>query len=289
MIRYFILIFMSIAVIAGSIVSTFAQNSAPIITNVLAQQRPGTKLVDITYDVSDADGDTLTVTVRIYSESGSTYTLNAASKWGVLSGLGKSIVWDAGADYSGKYGTDFQIKVIADDGHGGTLTDIDGNGYQTVFIGDQEWMVENLKVTHYSNGDSIPTGLNNSAWTDLSTGAYCVYNNDESNAVTYGYLYNWYAVTDNRNLTPAGWHVSTDEDWKELEKHLGMSRTEVDDTRWWCTDEGGKLKEAGFSHWNSPNIGATNESGYSALPGGRPAAHQWFRLRRLFLVVYGDQ
>ncbi|MFC1731113.1 SUMF1/EgtB/PvdO family nonheme iron enzyme [candidate division KSB1 bacterium] len=150
----------------------------------------------------------------------------------------------------------------------GTVTDIDGNTYQTIKIGDQWWTAENLKVTHYRNGDAIPNVTGDSEWIGLSSGAYSAYNNDESNATVYGYLYNWYAVDDSRGLAPDGWHVPTDDDWKVLEMYLGMSQSEVDGVDWRGTDEGGKLKEAGTTHWGSPNTGATNESGFTALPGG---------------------
>ena len=149
-----------------------------------------------------------------------------------------------------------------------TVTDIDGNTYKTVKIGNQIWMAENLKVTHYRNGDIIPNVTNNFEWAYLSTGAWCVHDNDGSYANTYGYLYNWYAVNDIRNIAPEGWHVPTDEEWKELEMYLGMSQTEADDTGYRGTNEGGKLKEAGTTHWETPNTGATNETGFSALPGG---------------------
>ena len=150
----------------------------------------------------------------------------------------------------------------------GTVTDIDGNTYQTVKIGDQWWMAENLKVTCYRNGDAIPNITDGTTWASLSTGAYCEYNNDINNVATYGRLYNWYAVTDSRNIAPAGWHVPSDAEWKQLEMYLGMSQSEADATGWRGTDEGGKLKEVGTMHWNSPNTGATNESGFTALPGG---------------------
>ncbi len=140
---------------------------------------------------------------------------------------------------------------------GGTVTDIDGNVYQTIIIGDQEWMAENLKVTHYRNGDPIPKGYSDSEWTILSTGAYSVYNDNSSNSETYGNLYNWYAVHDNRNIAPVGWHVPTDEEWTALIDYLGGSSI-----------AGGKLKKAGMEHWSDPNEGATNESNFSALPGG---------------------
>lgn len=149
-----------------------------------------------------------------------------------------------------------------------TVTDYDGNIYQTVLIGEQCWMMENLKVTHYRNGDPIPNVTDGGEWSGLSTGAYCNYDNDEGNVATYGRFYNWYAVNDSRNIAPEGWHVPTDAEWKQLEIYLGMSQAEADAIFWRGTDEGGKLKEAGTTHWNSPNEGATNESGFTALPGG---------------------
>jgi len=150
------------------------------------------------------------------------------------------------------------------------VTDIDGNTYQTVKIGNQVWMAKNLKVTHYRNGDPIEHLTDNSTWAGLSTftGAYCAYSNEESNAEKYGYLYNRWALTDIRHIAPEGWHVPTDDDWNELEMYLGMSQIQADSTGWRGTDEGGKLKETGTNHWNSPNTGATNESGFTARPGG---------------------
>ena len=94
------------------------------------------------------------------------------------------------------------------------------------------------------------------------------YNNDEGYVSAYGRLYNWYAIVDNRNLAPEGWSIPGDSDWKQLEMYLGMSQAEADAVGWRGTDEGGKLKEAGTVHWNPPNTGATNVSGFTALPGG---------------------
>lgn len=148
------------------------------------------------------------------------------------------------------------------------VKDIDGNEYKTVKIGEQEWMAENLKVTHYRNGDAIPNVTDNTEWSNLTTGAYCSYENNDGNIGTYGLLYNWYAVNDSRNLAPEGWHLPSDEEWKELEMHLGMSQSEADADDWRGTDEGGKLKEAGTAQWLSPNTGATNSSSFSAVPGG---------------------
>jgi len=172
-------------------------------------------------------------------------------------------------------GTNAMIKVAVNSNKNvtavfatGIVTDIDGNTYLTMKIGNQTWMAENLKVTHYRNGDAINNVTDATEWINLTTGAYCNYDNNTSNVGTYGRLYNWYAVNDNRNISPEDWHVPTDEDWKEMEMHLGMSQSEADAYEWRGTDEGGKLKETGINHWNSPNTGATNESGFTALPGG---------------------
>jgi len=150
----------------------------------------------------------------------------------------------------------------------GTMIDIEGNTYLTVKIWNQWWMAENLKVTHYRNGDPTPNVTDPGEWSGLTTGAYCEYNNDNANVDVYGRLYNWYAVNDSRNIAPEGWHVPTDAEWKQLEMYLGMSQSEADATGLRGTDEGGKLKETGITHWDSPNTGATNESGFAALPGG---------------------
>ncbi len=131
-------------------------------------------------------------------------------------------------------------------------------------------MAENLKVTHYRDGTSIPHVTDNSEGPGLSTGAYCAYDNNESNVTTYGYLYNWYAVNDSRNIAPNGWHVPTDEEWKQLEMYLGMSESETNNYGWRGTNEGSKL--AGNAElWpggNLENNAAFGESGFSALPGG---------------------
>jgi uncharacterized protein (TIGR02145 family) len=136
------------------------------------------------------------------------------------------------------------------------VTDIDGNVYNTVAIGTQIWMAENLKVTRYRNGDPIPNVTDKTSWKNLETGAYCNYDNDANNSITYGRLYNWFAVNDNRNICPVGWHVPTDSEWSVLIKYLGGSRV-----------AGGIMKEAGTEYWHSPNTGAKNGSCFSALPG----------------------
>jgi len=139
-----------------------------------------------------------------------------------------------------------------------TVIDIDGNIHHTVTIGAQVWMVENLKVTRYRDGTTIPTETNDTVWSMLTTGALCWYDNDSGTYKdTYGALYNFYAVIDDRGLCPEGWHVPTETEWRELETFLGGQAV-----------AGGKMKEVGTTHWTDPNIGATDESGFCGLPGG---------------------
>jgi len=142
-----------------------------------------------------------------------------------------------------------------------TVTDIDGNLYHTVQIGNQCWTQSNLKTSKYRNGDSIPTGLSNSQWSSTTSGAYAIYDNNSVNDGLYGKLYNHYAVTDSRGLCPTGWHVPSDAEWTTLVNQLGGSSV-----------AGGALKSTAMQPtpggWNSPNTGATNSSGFTALPGG---------------------
>jgi len=162
-----------------------------------------------------------------------------------------------------------------------TVTDADGNVYSTITIGTQVWMVENLKTTKYRNGDPIPNILDNTQWGNLTTGAFCNYENKTDNANIYGRLYNWYAISDIRNLAPQGWHVATDAEWKTLTDFLGSKNTDypggISTT---ITIAGGKLKEAGLTHWKSPNTDATNEVGFTALPGGQRSSNYGYGFGR---------
>ena len=150
------------------------------------------------------------------------------------------------------------------------VKDRDNNRYETVTIGTQEWMAENLRVAHYNDGTPIPLVTDGTTWQNSSNAgnpAYTWYDNGvygipDYGAPEYGALYNWYAIdtlsNGNKNVCPLDWHVPSDEDWTILTTHLGG-----------VSVAGGKMKETGLGHWNSPNIGATNESGFSGLPGGR--------------------
>lgn len=136
----------------------------------------------------------------------------------------------------------------------GTMTDQDGNVYKTITIGTQIWMAENLRTTLYNDGTPIPNV--ETQWGVLSTGACCTYDNstDAVFIATYGRLYNWHAVNTGK-LAPEGWHVASNDEWEQLIDYIG-------------SEPGGRLKEVGTTHWNSLNVGATNETGFTALPGG---------------------
>ncbi|MEI6048947.1 MAG: FISUMP domain-containing protein, partial [Bacteroidota bacterium] len=140
-----------------------------------------------------------------------------------------------------------------------TVTDIDGNIYNTVTIDAQVWMAENLKTTKYNNNESIGTTstINLNISTETNPKYQWAFDGNEDNVATYGRLYTWYAVTDSRKICPANWHIPTDAEWTTLTNYLGGESV-----------AGGKLKETGTTIWKTPNSGATNESGFTALPGG---------------------
>ena len=144
---------------------------------------------------------------------------------------------------------------------GPNITDSENNTYKTVFIGTQQWMAENLKVSKYSDGTTIPNITDNTQWASNTTGAWCYYDNNAANNSKYGKLYNWYAVSKttngNKNVCPTGWHVPTDAEWTVLTDYLGGESV-----------AGGKMKEVGATNWISPNTEATNTSLFSGLPGG---------------------
>ncbi|MEI6050132.1 MAG: fibrobacter succinogenes major paralogous domain-containing protein [Bacteroidota bacterium] len=155
------------------------------------------------------------------------------------------------------YGDEIILKTFT-----GTVTDIDENVYNTVTIVSQVWMAENLKTTKYNDGTDIPLVNDAAAWNALTTPGYCWLNNDKAaNKATYGALYNYYVVdvasNGNKNVCPTGWHVPTNGEWTDLTTSLGGE-----------PGAGGKLKEAGTAHWQTPNTGATNETGFTVLPAG---------------------
>lgn len=171
-------------------------------------------------------------------------------------------------------------KPVNAAGSTATVTDYDGNVYKTVTIGTQVWMAENLKTTKYADGTAIPLVNTNSTWDALTATrkAYCWYDDNITNKATYGALYTWAAamkgavsVTANpsgiQGVCPTGWHLPSDAEWTTLTTYLGGTSV-----------AGGKLKETGRTHWNSPNTGATNETGFTALPGGYRGTNGTFDL-----------
>ena len=155
------------------------------------------------------------------------------------------------------YGNEISFATQPNVASCGTITDIDGNTYNSVTIGTQCWTKENLNTIRYRNGDIIPQVTDSAQWANLTTGAWCYYNNDASTAITYGRFYNRAALLDSRGLAPTGWHVPTSNEFVILTTYLGGTSV-----------AGAKLKEIGTSHWLAPNTEATNSSGFTALASG---------------------
>jgi len=136
-----------------------------------------------------------------------------------------------------------------------TVTDYDGNIYNVVSIGSQEWLKENLRTTRYGNGDTITNVVGKAAWANLAEGGWAYYNNDTNYNIPYGKLYNWLAVIDNRKVCPIGWHVPSLDEWEEMIDYVGGTGY-----------AGGAMKVTDTLYWKSPNTGATNSSGFSSVP-----------------------
>lgn len=140
---------------------------------------------------------------------------------------------------------------------GNILKDIEDNEYETVFIGNNCWMAENLRTGLYADGSIIPNVTNDNDWGNLTSGAWVFYDNEKQHKFPFGKLYNWYATDNNRKICPEDWHIPTNQEWETLIDHLGGAN-----------EAGGKMKETGTDFWLTPNLDATNESGFSGLPGG---------------------
>jgi hypothetical protein len=208
---------------------------------------------------SKTDTSVLNLTSRLATKLNATDTVSLSNR--IDAKLTKTDTSDMLAAYLRK--TDAIITDLQNQGAllgvlATALVDIDGNNYPVVKIGNQIWMAENLRVSRYRNGVSIPIVNDNTAWSGLMTGGRSWYGKDSTTyEYPYGNLYNWYAVTDNRGLCPNGWHAPTDAEWTILTTYLGGASV-----------AGVKMKSIGTVYWNSPNTDATNESGFSVLPGG---------------------
>ena len=216
-----------------------------------------TTSVTFEYGLTTAYGNTAVATPS--TATGNTATVVSASLTGLTAGTTYHFRVKAVSNGGTTYGDDINFATIS---ASPTVTDIDGNIYNIITIGTQTWMAENLKTTKYNDNTTIPIVANNTAWNTLTTPAYCWYNNDATTyKATYGALYNWYAVdarsNGGKNVCPTGWHVPTNAEWTTLTTYLGGESV-----------ASGKLKETGTTHWTTPNVGATNETGFSALPGG---------------------
>jgi uncharacterized protein (TIGR02145 family) len=163
-------------------------------------------------------------------------------------------------------------KTKPTSGYGPNISDLDGNTYKTVYIGNQQWMAENLKTTVYANGEKIPNVVDNAQWNSLSTGAWAHYNNDKQYENSYGKLYNWYTVAGPLNVCPTGWHIPSAAEWSTLIKYIDPNADSAKNTN----IAGGKMKTNGTQYWNTPNADATNESNFSGLPGGARYANGGF-------------
>jgi uncharacterized protein (TIGR02145 family) len=198
-------------------------------------------------------------------------------------GLNSGVTYYIRAFASNSKGTNYGDEIIirTKTSSGATVKDYDGNVYPTLQIGNQEWMIENLNVTHYPDGTAILVVEDSISWDGLGPGdqAYCWYDNSSLQENTYGALYTWEAAMKGgagsdalpsgvQGVCPDGMHLPSDSEWKQLEMFLGMDQAEADKPGGRGTDEGNKLKEAGTDHWKSPNTGATNEAGFTVLPGG---------------------
>jgi uncharacterized protein (TIGR02145 family) len=235
---------------------TSAVNTAPVIHS----SPPANIAVDEAYIYTmvaeDPDiGDVLTYTAPLLpswlSFNPATRTLSGTPS---LANKGNHNVTLRASDGEVNVDQNFTIGVYQPEG---SVNDFQGNAYKTVKIGERWWMAENLKSTKLNDGTDIPMVSDGNDWSLLSTKAYCLYENNAGYTDIYGALYNWYTIGTGK-LCPTGWHVPGDAEWTELTEYLGG-----------YTITGGKLKETGTSHWPAPNAGASNESGFLAVPGGR--------------------
>jgi uncharacterized protein (TIGR02145 family) len=201
---------------------------------------------------STSTGPTITLSTRTLDGTGSGIFIST------LSGLQSGTTYYVRAYATNSAGTGYGNEMVFT----AMVTDADGNLYNAIQIGTQIWMAENLKTTRFNDNSVIPLITDNSSWAALTTPGLCWYNNDEAtNKPVFGALYSWYAVdaasNGGKNICPVGWHIPSDEEWTTLTNYLGGESV-----------AGGKLKEVGTAHWQSPNTEATNESGFTALPGG---------------------
>ena len=237
----------------------------------------GTYFIKTETDIAGGVNYTISGTSQLLSVPYALYAKNiksSVSSTGDTLFIGNQsyIIPGISAANNGSQGGDTNHSCGATDVHNsnlnyGSVTDLNGNVYKTIIIGSQEWMAENLKTSFYSNGAPIPNITNNFQWSSLSSGAWTQYNNNNLYDCPYGFLYNWYAVADARNICPTGWHVPSSDEWNIMIGYLDPNYiANVLGSQ--SLIVGGKLKSMNSQYWQSPNQDASNETGFSALPGG---------------------
>ncbi len=301
------LIMILVLALAGT--TAYAQTGA--IDNVIASQRTdGTGIVDITFDLVGTAANLYHIVLEVRFNNGGNYVVIpdnhlSGSLMNVEAGIGHQVEWDGLASHPNTYSEETIVKIIAnliDDAEPGSVTDIDGNEYVTIKIGQQEWMASDLKVTRYLNGDSIPTGLDNEAWAATNEGAYAVYphesiegiDSEEEMVAAYARLYNWQAVVDERGICPDGWHVPSDAEWSQLTDFLIANYADIT-----AANVGVKLKSCRYVNsplgeecsttehprWNEHAVHyGTDDFGFGALAGG---TRSWTSGIYNFLGRYG--
>jgi uncharacterized protein (TIGR02145 family) len=219
-------------------------------------------MVEIVYDLTNCQSNEKYNVSLVFKEQNSNKIITPTSISGDIKyqNCGKKrITWDIDKDEQNISGNFYPELKLVTSPNG--PVDVDGYKYKTVKIGAQEWFAENLRTKLYNDGSPIEMVTDDKLWANITTGAWCYYNNDPSKNSMYGKLYNWYSVNrttnDNKNICPTGWKVPSDIDWNILVKYLGDEK-----------ESGGKMKEVGTNHWTSPNTDATNSSLFTALPGG---------------------
>ncbi|MDZ4204701.1 MAG: fibrobacter succinogenes major paralogous domain-containing protein [Bacteroidales bacterium] len=267
-----------------AVLSGIAQTSS--ITNIQVNQRSdGSGLVDVNFTLNGT-GSSYYINLEASLNAGATYTpipvgYLSGDVGPITPGSNKLIIWDGKASYPDTYSTLAKIKIIATSSGSGvscvgapTVTDIDGNVYNTVQIGTQCWLKQNLKTTRYRNGANIVfPGSDNTAWQNNTTGAYAWYNNDIQWKNIYGGLYNWYALTNTNGLCPTGWHVPSDAEWTQLTNFTsGGANTggnQLKSCRQVNSPIGGICATDEHPRWehHSAAIYGTDDYGFSAYPG----------------------
>jgi uncharacterized protein (TIGR02145 family) len=252
----------------------------------VGQRTDASGLVDVHFDLV-AMQDVYYIYMEVSFDGGASFTpvlsQYTSGDIGPLNpGTGYHIVWDGMQSFPDTYGPSSQLKIIASKCPEQSITDIDGNTYFTVSIGEQCWMKENLRTTTYKNGTPIAYVSDDNAWSNLTTGAYVWFDFNVNWKDKYGALYNWYAVNDPNGLCPAGWHVPGDSEWTQLTGFIGGTASphgnKLKSCRQVDSPLGGDCNTSEHPRWEYYHwtIYGTDDHSFSALPGGDRASFGYF-------------